>query len=272
MPPAAQNAAHQSGIATNGTWLNLSLSQSLSSNWTGGGQDYVALNSSVRASHGMAFDSARVTLNLNLRFGATYVDDTASDEPLRIADNDAFAEVVAAYSLSWKMNPFAAFSARTPITESFQRNGRVKTRSASFWDPVTTSQSVGFSCEDRWLSQWVSTRLGLSVVEIRANRHRATTNDPKTPELDGFRMQTGIESISEASLKLDSSVSYTGRFGLFGTFDDLEVWSVRSENQFRILLWKSLGLLVDVVIVHDVRQSKRTQVRQTLSFGVLHKF
>lgn len=270
-PPSTDNQAQPLG-APSGAWINFAFSQALSSNWTQGGQDFVSLNTSFRASQPIIANPVSVALNLNLRFGATYVDDTTSDDQLRVADNDVFAEAVASYSLNWKVNPFVSFSVRTPITESFQRIGRSRTRNANFWDPVTSSQSAGFTFEQRWSSEWFASRLGMSLVELRANDHRAMTNDPKTPEIDGFRFMTGVESVTETGLQLDSSVFYTGRLGLFGTFEDLGVWTLRSENQFRIQIWKSVGVLLDVLIVQDIKQSRRTQIKQTLSFGLLHKF
>ena len=69
--------------------------------------------------------------------------------------------------------------------------------------------------------------------------------------------------------QIDSSISYTGRFGMLGTFDELEVWTVRSENELRMNVWKSLGITWNFTVVHDVKQSLRTQIRQSLMVGIV---
>jgi hypothetical protein len=40
----------------------------------------------------------------------------------------------------------------------------------------------------------------------------------------------------------------------------------------RVQVWKFIGVTMSLNVIHDVRQSLRTQVRQTLMFGVVQGF
>jgi hypothetical protein len=166
-----------------GTWLGMTAAHASSANWTTGGQDYVAVNGFIKSIEAIGVGDYKARLHLDLRLGATYLNDTASREPLRVADNSA------------------------------------------------------------------------------------TTNDGSTPEVERYRAQSGIESVTEATIKIDSSATFTGRLGLFGTFQDLGIWSARSDNELKVMFSKSFGIVLNLMIVHDVKQSLRTQYKESLSLG-----
>ena len=137
---------------------------------------------------------------------------------------------------------------------------------------MATQQSAGLTLEWQTPEQFVSTRVGLSLVETRAHFHTSLTDDPTTVQLERFRTQGGVEVVTDARLRLDSSITYVGRLGALGAVDNLRVWSVRSDNQFRIQVWKAFGIIADVTILHDIRQNRRTQFKQMVSFGFLKQF
>ena len=63
-----------------------------------------------------------------------------------------------------------------------------------------------------------------------------------------------------------------GRLALFGTFEDLSVWTVTWNNTTEFKLWKSLGLIWKVDIMHDIRQTRRTQFMHTIMLGLIQNF
>jgi hypothetical protein len=207
-----------------------------------------------------------------MKLGASYLDDTTSAEsyPCRVNDNEVFLESQFAYTLGWRVNPYVAANIRTLATEAFVYSTVGRTRIAKFWDPVTSQQSIGFSYISMGSAGSLSTRVGASLQQIRAHDHTQSSDDPATPTIhERYSAQSGIECVSEASVRLDSAISYGGKLAILGSFKQPDVWSVRSENIVRVQVWKFIGVTLELDLVHDIKQTRRTQFRQLLTLGLL---
>ncbi|MCC7437857.1 MAG: hypothetical protein IT211_05115, partial [Armatimonadetes bacterium] len=201
-----------------------------------------------------------------------YRDDSIPENSFRLSENEAFAEGTLTFPIGWRVDPYFSANFRTPLTESFAIAGHQRTRTANMWDPVTSQQALGFTYFLGDQAGGWSTRLGFMLQQIRAGHHTQQTNDARTPEMERYKAQSGVEWVNEMNAQLDSSISYTGRLGMFGSFEELGVWAVRSENEFRVKVWKLLGVTWSFNVVHDVKQSLRTQIRQSLTLGVVQDF
>ena len=255
-----------------GTMLNCSIVGA--SSWNAGQGDELVLSArfATRSQYQWKIEPCIVSGNLTTMLGGSYRDDTIPQNALRVGDNEAFAEGVITLPLGWVVDPYFSANFRTPLTESFAVAGGHRTRTAKLWDPVTSQQALGCTYslggkDGRW-----STRLGFTLQQIRARHHTQQTNDARTPEVEAYKAQSGVEWVNEMSAQIDSSISYTGRFGMFGSFQNLDVWSVRSENELRLKVWKLLGITWNFTVVHDVKQSLRTQIRQSLMVGLVQDF
>jgi hypothetical protein len=213
-----------------------------------------------------------VRLNLSLRLGATYVGDSSVVDHFRVSDNEFFGEVVGSYPLRWRVDPYVSSSLRSPVTEAHHYLGTVRTRTAAFWDPVVTQQSMGFAYENRSSREFCSIRIGISANEVRAVEQTMLSDDPNTPEKERYRIRAGVEFAADATVLVDSSMTYTGRLASFGGFSKLDLWTVHSEHELRIRFWKVFGLIASVTILYDTRLSLRTQVRESISVGIVHTF
>ena len=99
---------------------------------------------------------------------------------------------------------------------------------AAFGDPFYLTEAVGF-IYDRIPN--FSTRLGVGLKQTWASKFAAQyTDDPDTPELEDFKNETGIESVTEYRWGFLENMEYYAYLRLFGTFDDLSVWDVRWDN------------------------------------------
>jgi len=204
--------------------------------------------------------------------GGSYRADSIPQNAFRLSDNEAFAEAIIVLPLGWRVNPYASANFRTPLTESFAVAGMQRTRMANLWDPVTSQQALGGTFFLGNNTAACISRLAFTLQQLRARHHTQQTNDARTPETETYKAQSGIEWVNEISAHIDSSLTYTGRFGMFGSFDDLGVWAVRSENELRVKVWKFIGVTWNFTAVQDIQQTRRTQLRQSLMLGIVQDF
>lgn len=257
-----------------GSWLNLSFAQSSSSNWSQPGQDFASVGTAwVSTTNHWTTGPLQIKAVVNTRLGATYLDDSTTTEKVRVTDNEVFAEGVISYSLGWQVSPYISAGFRTSVTEAFSYGPTSKFRVARLWDPVTSQQALGWTYTYLRSHSVLSTRLGISLQQVRAKDHTQMSDDPKTPrEKEAYKAQSGIEWVSDAVLRLDTNISFNGRLTLMSSFQESEIWMVRSENIIQFRLWKFVGATLAFNIIHDIRQTRRTQFKQSLMLGIVQEF
>lgn len=268
-PPASM---HMFNPNTN--TINIAFSQALSSNWAYGDQNYFAARFAT-----MIYDQRRIPLvelrtTVQLAIGATYTSDTIADNALRVGDNSLFAEEVVVYPLEWMLDPYISANVQTALTESFRYFGDgTRKRTASFWDPVTTQFGAGFGYTTYSSTGMFTANIGLGQRMTSARNNATFVDDPFTFDVvETFRRESGIDFSSMARFRTDSTISYYGRLNLFGTLQDLGVWTVRWDNETQFIIWKSLGLTWKFTVVHDIRYTRRTQIQQAILLGLIQDF
>mgnify|MGYP006286681247 CR=1 FL=1 len=123
---------------------------------------------------------------------------------VRPSRNSAFGEFVIKYPVGWSLNPFISADVNTQITESFYVAKKPR-RTAKFWDPVTIKESAGLGYTYRERRNYFNSKLGLSLKQVRADAHRAMTDDRTTPKIkEGYKTETGISFDTNARCQLDS--------------------------------------------------------------------
>ncbi|MBS1910746.1 MAG: hypothetical protein JST22_02045 [Bacteroidetes bacterium] len=262
--------------------INVAFSQGLSSNWGYGDQNYLAIRFAAQIYDQRAPEFVKLRSSLQFALGATYSDNGASGDgtgtsgdAIRVGDNNFFAEEVVLYPLGWMVDPYIAGSLQTPVTESFAVDYVTKAlvRRASLWDPVTAQYGTGFNYTLTQPSGMLNMRVGLGRRITRAHFNTQLTDDWKTPTVvETYKEESGVDFNAMAMFRSDSTISYTGRLALFGTFEDLSVWTVTWNNTTEFKLWKSLGLIWKVDIIHDIRQTRRTQFMHTIMLGMIQNF
>lgn len=257
----------------NGTTISFSFSQAFSSNWYfGGDENSLAIRLSTQSRDERHIGPLLFRNLLQFSLGANYQDDSIPSHTIRVRENEFAGEILAAYPVSWKLDPYIALSLRTPVTETFYYFGAIRTRNQSLWDPVTSRQSTGFTFGTYGTAGTFNTRLGLALQQVRAKYHTQYTDDFKTPERETYLSQSGMEFVNDAYLRGDSTLTYRGRFTLFTSFEELDVWTVRWENETRFRLWKSIGITWIFNVAHNTRETRRTQIRHSLMLGLEEEF
>ena len=250
------------------TRIALSASQSVVKDWMQGEIQAFEINHSLESKYTIKIDTFMLSFLLKYSIGVQHFKNMAKGISYVLpTDNEISGESVLKYPLGWKADPFFSASLRTKITESFLVLNNELKPSVNFWDPVSSIESFGFSyC----INLNISSRLGFSLKQIRANHYTQITDDPKTFDIkEKYKTETGIEWKSDCYMKLDSTSSYIGNLEFFGTIKDLTKWSFRWQNEFQINIWKFFGILIKVELSYDEKQMLMLQYKQNLRLGIV---
>ncbi len=96
------------------------------------------------------------------------------------------------------------------------------------------------------------------------------SDDLETLEVEKFKFDTGVESVTSANFKLDDNLLYTSELRLFGTFNALDVWDVRWDNVITAQISKLVNVNLNVLLIYDEDQVKRTQLKEALQIGLTY--
>jgi hypothetical protein len=114
------------------------------------------------------------------------------------------------------------------------------------------------------------TRLGLGFKQTFADEfNNRYTDDPDTPgDIESFKNETGIESVTEFEWVFMENMAYKGYLRLFGRFEDISVWDVRWDNTITAKINDYFNVNLNVLLIYDVDKTLRTQVKEALQLGV----
>ena len=186
----------------------------------------------------------------------------------KITINNVFNETVFYYDAGWFLKPYASNLVRTPITEGFDYSEPEKKQIVAFFDPGYITQSIGFAYDK---SEIIKTRLGLSFEESFANKFAAQyTDDDETTDLETFKFETGVESMTDLNLQVDDNVIFKSKLRLFSGFDRLSVWDVAWDNGFTAEVNKWLNVNLTYILIYKASESLRTQMQEALQVGIVY--
>lgn len=242
-------------------------------NWSVPDPTVIAFSISGRLRKAIDIDRFRLALTSEFKLGANYRDDTASAGEVQVTDNAIASEIIVSCPMKWQVDPCVAVAIRTSITESFAYQPTARFRIAKLWDPVTTTESIGFTNLQRWQGGTWTNRLGIGLEQCRAEYNTTLTDEVRTPAVrERYKARSGIEMASELRDQFDSSVTIVSRLSVFGSFDDLSIWRARFDAEVLCRVWKALAVTWSIESVHDVQQSLRTQFRQRISIGIAQRW
>lgn len=186
----------------------------------------------------------------------------------KITANNAFNETVYMYDPGWLFKPYASNLIRTPISEGFDYSEEDKEQIVAFFDPGYVTQSIGFAYDE---SDVIKTRLGLAFEESFANKFAAQyTDDSETSELEKFKFETGLESMTDLKLQIDDNVVFNSKLRLFAGFDRMTVWDVAWDNTFTAEVNTWLNVNLRYILVYKQSESLRTQMQEALQVGIVY--
>lgn len=241
--------------------VGLNLSQTSFSNWSQGGSNSLAFSAYTNLGAIYFNDPWKWKNRLNLMYGRTKIE----SEGYRTTDNDIYFESVASRSIGWAVDPYVAVTFRSALTKGFDYSVTPDTQIVDFFDPGYLTEAIGFTYDK---DKIITTRLGLAFQQTFANRFTKYTDDPETADIETFKFDTGIESVTEFKYDFLENMTYYSFLRLFSRFTSLDVWDVRWDNILSAKINKYFNVNLAVTVVHEISQTRRTQLKEALQFGI----
>lgn len=250
---------------------NLSFSQQQVNDWKEGEKGVLDIKSSFRINSQVTSSWFVFTATVRANLGVTR--DNSIDTLFvwyKTTDNDLLGEARISFPLGFTIDPFVCIGVKTQITESQRLFKNSIQRTANFWDPVTSDESLGFTYRYSLEKGFITLRSGVNLQQIRADESTTLTDDPKTQRVkELYKASAGMECMFESQYKIDSLVSYSGKWNARKNIITNDTWQFSLENEFRIKIWKYLGIVVIANVRYDESITKRVQFKQSTMFGLI---
>lgn len=242
----------------------MNLSQVMLENWTQGGDNSLAYTA-VGEMSAVLSDSPWVFSNtFDIAYGRTKL----GDDEFRTNENEFRFENVLSYDFGWALNLMASNTVQSVITDGYDYSEEPFKKTATFWDPGYITQSIGMIYDDK---EMFSSRLGVGFKETFASTFTQYTDDTETADVETFKFDTGIESVSKLELSVADNLKFTSKLRLFGRFDNLEVWDVRFDNTLVAKVNDYVNVNLNILVVYDLLQSPKTQLKEALMLGLRYQ-
>ena len=247
----------------------LNLTQVSLHNWTQGGENTLAWTFLVNGSFLYKQPDWKWNNTLKIAFGKTKLGDNDFEK----SEDELFWESVYSRNIGWKIDPYVANQLRTQFDDGYkvvkdENDMDVRVLSSGTFDPLYLIQSAGFTFAE---GDMFFTRLGVAFKETFSSADFGYADDPDTDgEIEEFRFQTGIESATGLKLHVMENILYTSQLNLFSAFDQLDVWDVRWDNTLTAKVNSYVNVSLNVLMVHDISQTRKTQIKQALALGLTY--
>lgn len=241
----------------------LNISQIAFSNWTQGGEN--SLTWTLTGDFGLKYKTEQWAFKNQLK--AAYGRTKQGGEDFITNDNELYMESVLSYHAGWIVDPYFSNILRTQVTEGFDYSTTPATKISDFFDPGYITQSIGLNYDK---NENIQTRLGLAFQEVVTSQFTQYSDDPDTPELEKFKFETGIESVTDANFTLDKNLILKSKLRLFSRFESLDVWDVRWDNTITAKVNSWLNVNFSYLLIYQKDQSPTAQMKQALQLGIVY--
>jgi hypothetical protein len=219
---------------------------------------------------------------LRLKFGQTLTQDAETKDwtkPKKSTDLIDWENVMR-FTLGGAVDPYAAFRLESQF---FDGSAEVK---KLYFSPLKLTESFGVARQFyKKENEVVSSRVGLALRQIFKT---SIVNLEPIQTDDSTITDGGMESVTDATLKLAENISYVGKLSIFkalfssesgrehplGAKDIGVYWSspdVNWENTFTAAVSKIIAVSLYTQVVYDKDIDKRARFKETLAFGFTYK-
>ncbi len=243
--------------------FGINLSQISFNNWSQGGEN--ALTWTLYTNLGARYSDSVWSLknNLKVAYGRTKI----GAAEYRTNDNELYLESVLSYRLGWSVDPYISNTVRSGLSRGYDYKKSLTAPVSNFFDPGYIAQSMGFEFGK---AKVIVSRLGIGLQEVFTNRYRNYTDDATTREVEAFKLDTGMESVTDTKIVLDENLLYQAKLRLFTRFTSLDVWDVRWDHLVTAKVTKYLNVNLNIIVLYEKSQSPRTQLKAALQMGLTY--
>lgn len=264
--PAAK--AEQKPDSTLNKWIpsmvaGLNISQISFKDWTKGGDNSITwtLTGDFKVTR------KTETWNWSSRLKVTYGRTRISDNDYRTNDNDFYFDVVGVLRAGWAVDPYFSNTVRTQITSGYDYKVTPFVQITDFFDPGYITQSIGFTYDKL---KFLKSRLGLASQEVFTNIYTKYSDKTNTEEVERFKLETGLETVTDGEFKIDQNVVLKSQLRLFTRFESLDMWDIRFDNVVTAKVNSWLNVNLSYLLVYEKMQSYRTQMKEALQIGIVY--
>lgn len=244
--------------------VGLNLSQVAFKNWTQGGSNSLAFVAYTNMGAAYLSHPWKWKNLLKASFGRTNIEDAG----YRTTDNEIYFESIVSRKIGWAVDPYFAVTVRTAITKGYDYAVEPAVQIVDLFDPGYVTEALGFLYEP---NENFSSRLGVAIQQTFAEKFAMQyTDDPETEELEKFKFDTGLESVTAAKYDFMENMQYSTFLRLFSRFTSFDVWDVRWDNIITAKVNKYINVNIAVTLVHEISQSRRTQFKEALQIGIVY--
>ena len=243
--------------------IGLNISQVSFENWTQGGENSISFTFFSNFGINYIGEIWKWRNTLKLTYGRT----KTGSEGYKTNDNEIFFESTLNRDVGWLFNPYLGITARTAVTAGYNYDETPAVKIVDIFDPFYLTEGIGLMYDQ---IPNFRTRLGLGFKQTFADKFNLNyTDDPDTPnEIESFKNETGIESVTEFEWVFLENMAYKGYLRLFGRFEDMSVWDVRWDNTITAKINDYFNVNINVLLIYDVNETLRTQLKEALQLGV----
>lgn len=244
---------------------SLNVSQIALSNWSQGGEETISWILKSDFAYNYKGDWSSIN-----RFKIIYGRTKLGEEDFRTNENEIFIENIISKNIGWNVDPYFSNSIRSAHSPVHSYEDSIRVKISDFFDPGYITQSFGFSYAK---SKIFSTRFGAALRETFANEFRRHTDDPSTIDvIEAFKLETGLESVTEMNLAIEENLLFNSQLRLFTRFKHIDVWDIRFENSLTAKINSHINVNLDVAVVYEKTQTLRTQIKESLQLGIVYSF
>lgn len=245
--------------------VGVGINQIAFTNWVKGGENSIAWTLFGNFKYDKVGDKWSFRNQIKGAYGRSKV----GEATYRTTDNDLYIENLASYNVGWSVNPFFSNAVRTQISKGFdyKTSPTSPINISDLFDPGYITQTLGFTY-DQYKS--IITRFGIAFQEVVTNKFTQYSDDPKTVEIEKFKFETGVESVTDFDYTIDTNINWKSKLRFFSRFENLGVWDVYWDNSITASVNSWLKVNFGYTMLHEVSQSKKTQIRQGLQIGITY--
>lgn len=256
--------------AFSATWKNeaiasLNATQNSNHNWAAGGEDAMAWQLSFNGSSEGSFTQWNWKNQLQLAYGRTQIADQASRKHL----DKIFFETLLNYNLRVTLKPYVSGRVESQFTKSYTYSDTAaRVTISDFWNPGYLTESVGMSWIPGTLFQ---TRLGFALKQTYSKDYGWADDAETADEIETFRNEPGLESISEVNYAFNDMLKYSSRLSAFVNFKGADEIDGRWENTLNAQVSKYLVFSAGLEMLYDKNLSLDSQLRQSITLGLTYQ-
>ena len=243
--------------------VSLNISQIAFTDWTQGGDNAITYTFIGDFAFNYAKELWSFKNSLKLAYGQTKI----AEADFKTNNNELYLESVYTRDIGIWVDPYISNLIRTTIAPGFDYGKTPRMEIANFFDPGYISQSIGIGINK---SEVIKTRLGLGFQEVITNKHTNYTDDAATEDVESFKFETGIESVTDFDWNFMENMNLKSKLRLFSRFESLDVWDVRWDNTISAQVNKYIVVNINVLTIYEKSQSLRTQIKEALQLGITY--